>query len=288
MEWIEDRIEWVADSARVEIGMTRAGTGPALLLLPALSSISTRHEMRPLQERLSAHYSTVAIDWPGFGDLARPKVDWRPEIYREFLAFVLSEVIRPDVTVAAGHATGYALAQGAGEPSSTGRLCLLAPTWRGPLPTMAGKRMPLFRGLAKTVDLPVAGAAFYRLNVNGPVIGMMMRGHVYSDPAWITDERMAAKRAVTEAPGARHASFRFVAGELDPFLDREDWLAAARRVPARIALLYGENTPRKSKAEMAALAELKNVDTTVLPHGKLSFHEEFPDETAGAILNALA
>lgn len=288
MEWIEDRIEWVADSTPVQIGLTRRGSGQELLLLPALSSLSTREEMRPLQERLAQHYSTVAIDWPGFGDLPRSKVDWRPSLYREFLRFVLTEIIRPKATIAAGHAAGYVLAQAADDPAGTGRLILLAPTWRGPLPTMTGRRMGLFRALAKGVDLPVAGAAFYRLNVNGPVIGMMARGHVYADPAWLTAERMAAKRRVTEAPGARHASFRFVAGELDPFRTREAWLDAARHVPGKIAVVYGDATPRKSRAEITALARLENVNATILPKGKLSFYEEYPEDTATAVLNALA
>lgn len=288
MEWTEDRIEWVADGKPVTVGLTRAGTGPGMLLLPALSSISTREEMRPLQERLAGHYATVAIDWPGFGRLPRPKVDWRPDLYRDFLRFVLAEVIRPEITVAAGHATGYVLAQAAADPDSTGRLALLSPTWRGPLPTMTGKRMGLFRALAKGVDLPLAGAAFYRLNVNGPVIGMMARGHVYADPAWLTGDRMAAKRTVTEAPGARYASFRFVAGELDPFPTGETWLETARRVPGRIAVAYAEGAPRKSRAEMAMLASLAHVSITVLPRGKLSFYEEYPDDTATALLSALA
>lgn len=288
MDWTEDRVEWVADGKPVQIGLTRAGAGPAMLLLPALSSLSTRQEMRPLQERLARHYSTLAIDWPGFGDLPRPKVDWRPDLYRDVLRFVLAGIIRPDVIVAAGHAAGYALAQAADDPPGTGRLCLLSPTWRGPLPTMTGRRPGLFRALAKGVDLPGVGAAFYRLNVNGPVIGLMARGHVYADAAWLTGDRMAAKRRVTEAPGARHASFRFVAGELDPFPTRAAWIEAARRVPRAIAVLYAEGAPRKSKAEMAALAALENVGAKVLPRGKLSFYEEFPDDTATAILDALA
>lgn len=62
------RIEWLADGKPVTVGLTRVGLGPKLLLLPALSSISTRFEMRPLQERLAAHFSTVAIDWPAVGN----------------------------------------------------------------------------------------------------------------------------------------------------------------------------------------------------------------------------
>jgi hypothetical protein len=45
---------------------------PTVLLLPALSSISTRYEMRPLEERLSENFQIVAADWPGFGDQPRP------------------------------------------------------------------------------------------------------------------------------------------------------------------------------------------------------------------------
>jgi len=258
-----------------------------MLLLPALSSISTRMEMRPVQERLGAFFSTIAVDWPGFGDLPRPKVDWRPDLYRAFLRFVTEEIVRPEVTVAAGHAAGYAVAQAADAPTSTGRLCLLSPTWRGPLPTMIGKRMALFRGLAKAVDLPVIGSAFYRLNVNGPVIAMMARGHVYADPAWLTPERMATKRTVTESPGARHASFRFVAGELDLFRNRDGFLATASRAGAAVVVLYGRDAPRKSRAEMEALGSLANAKIVELPRGKLNFYEEFPDDAATAITRNL-
>lgn len=286
MNWVEGQAEWKADDSlmKMEVGLSRFGTGPNLLLLPAISSISTRSEMRQLQERLGTSFSTVSIDWPGFGDLPRPKVDWRPDHYRAFLRFVLKEIARPSITVAAGHAAGYALAQAVDDPASVGRLCLLSPTWRGPLPTMVGRRLALFRGLAKAIDLPLIGSGLYRLNVNGPVIGMMARGHVYADPGWLTQERIAAKRAVTEASGARHASFRFVTGKLDLFTDRTAFLDTASRAGTDILIIYGRDAPRKSKAEMVALASLANVKAAELPRGKLSFYEEFPDETAETIL----
>ncbi|MCS0504774.1 alpha/beta fold hydrolase [Ancylobacter mangrovi] len=115
---IEHEIEWTADGRPVRIGFARFGSGPNLLLLPALSSISTRAEMRPLQEGLGGSFSTVAIDWPGFGDRPRPNIDWRPELYRSFLDFVVTEVVAPDVTVAAGHGAGYVLAAAADDPSA--------------------------------------------------------------------------------------------------------------------------------------------------------------------------
>ena len=77
---------------------------------------------------LGEHFSTVSIDWPGFGNLPRP-VDWRPELYRAFLQHVVESVVQPEVTVAAGHAAGYALTR-LPMPPEPGPFCLLAPTWR--------------------------------------------------------------------------------------------------------------------------------------------------------------
>lgn len=78
-------IVWNYEGKEIRVGLDRLGHGPAVLLLPALSSISTRQEMRPLQNRLAADLATIAIDWPGFGDKPRPKIAWAPSTYANFL-----------------------------------------------------------------------------------------------------------------------------------------------------------------------------------------------------------
>ena len=134
-----------------ECGMTRHGQGASVLMLPTLSSISTRMEMWPLQERLGPWFTTLAIDWAGFGDRPRPPLRWSPEIYRSFLAYLLTEVApRPFATIAAGHAAPYCLNAAAMRRGSTGRLCLIAPIWRGPLPTMMGRKHPMFVKICRT------------------------------------------------------------------------------------------------------------------------------------------
>ena len=118
--------------------------------------------MRPLQDRLASNFTTVAVDWPGFGDETRPAIRWGPDAYLAFLRYVLTEVVpRPFATVAAGHAASYALAVGAAAPNSTGPLCLIAPTWRGPLPTMMGGKRKLGEWIARAGDLPVLGQFLY-------------------------------------------------------------------------------------------------------------------------------
>lgn len=284
MATAHDEVTWHYEDVDLSVGLERMGMGPTVLLLPALSSISTRREMRPLQERLAESFTTVAIDWPGFGDRPKPYLDWRAEIYEAFVAHLLSRVVpAPFATIAAGHAAAYVIKYVGEHEHAAGRLVLLSPTWRGPLPTMAGGRRPLFSKIARAFDLPVLGAMLYRLNVNPFIIGMMARGHVYADPAWLKGHRLDEKIEVTRAPGARHASARFVTGCLDPFATREDQLSVVRRISDPILAVFSENAPAKSRTEMEALAELPNVETIRLPRGKLSFYEEFPAQTASSV-----
>jgi len=116
----------------------------------------------------------------------------------------------------------------------------------------------------------------------------MTRGHVYSDPRWLTPERALDKWAVIQAPGARYAGIRLVTGELDPFTDRQAFVNAVLRVADPPLLVYGAQTPRKSRAEMEALAEVDHVETARLDRGKLAVHEEFPDAVACAVKRWLA
>jgi alpha-beta hydrolase superfamily lysophospholipase len=280
---------WTCDGRLVSIGVDRAGDGPRIVLLPALSSISTRLEMRPLQMLLAQSFEAIALDWPGFGDLAKPYVDWRPKIYQAYLRYLFAEVVpAPFAVIAAGHAAGYVIEFFAATQREQTRLVLLSPTWQGPLPTMSGGHRPILARLAKAFDPPLRGALLYHLNVNRLVVGMMARGHVYADPDWLDHERMAQKLAVTRAPGARHGSARFVTGCLDPFRSRQQQIEVAQRVRAPMLVAFAENAPHKSRHEMEALAALSNVETARLPRGKLSFYEEFPQDTAAATLRFLS
>jgi pimeloyl-ACP methyl ester carboxylesterase len=285
----DETISWRWRDAAIDLGITACGEGPTVVMLPALSSISTRRQMAPLQLRLAPHYRTLAVDWPGFGDLPRPAIAWTPAAYAACLGFVLDTVARkPHAVIAAGHAAGYALAHGSGHANAFRSLVLLAPTWRGPLPTMMKGRRPFFERIPRAFDVPVLGALLYALNVNRMVVRYMAAGHVYVDSAWLDGKRLEEKLAVTRAPGARYASVRFVTGTLDPLSSREEFLDRARRIRVPMLTLYGDQTPRGSRAEIEALATVQGMTSQSLPLGKLSFYEEFPDAAVSAILPFLA
>src|SRR5262249_3035546 len=165
--------------------------------------------MHPLQERLASAFSTITIDWPGFGDQPRPALAWEPTAYVAFLPHLITQLhLRPFATVAARHAATHALSLAADPPGSLGRLSPFAPTWRGPLPTVMPGRRGLGAWITRAGDLSIIGAVLYRINVNSLVVRMMSRGHVYSDSNWLAGEPLQQKMAVTKAPGARYASIR--------------------------------------------------------------------------------
>src|SRR4029077_8605699 len=129
-----------------------------LFCVPALSAIPTRAEMHPLMERLAPQFRAVVLDWPGFGAGPRPDLRWTPDALSAFLRHALAALGgRPHGIIAAGHAATYVLNHAAQHPGCTDRIALVAPTWRGPLPTMAGGDRPLFAKIRRLVEAPGLG-----------------------------------------------------------------------------------------------------------------------------------
>jgi hypothetical protein len=61
---MERRIDCRWEGATVTLGMEEAGSGSSVVLLPALSSISTRAEMRPLFDRLKSDFHVAPSTGP--------------------------------------------------------------------------------------------------------------------------------------------------------------------------------------------------------------------------------
>ncbi len=260
------------------------GQGPQALYLPALSSISAREEMLPLARALAGSYRALVPDWPGFGAQERARLPLKPANLHAFLDALLAAAPGPyALGIAAGHAATYLAMAARRHPNLFERLILVAPTWRGPLPTVMGReRARWFARIRRAIEMPVAGEALYRLNVSPPVIRRMMRAHVYADPAHVTPEVIAAKHRITSQSGGRFGTAAFVTGGLDPLEDRAGFLDLFRENLPPVLVLRPERAPRRSGAEMDALIASGRLAQARVP-GALSPHEEFPDAVAAAI-----
>ena len=259
------------------------GQGAEALLLPAMSTISARAEMQALARALGSDYRSRIPDWPGFGAHPRVRVPLIPETFHAFLDALLEAAPGPyALGVAAGHAAGYLVAAARRHPKAFARLVLVAPTWRGPLPTAMPGRAHWFPRIRRAVEAPLLGEALYRINISPPIIGRMLRAHVYSDPARVTPALIRDKHAITRQRNGRFGTAAFVTGGLDPVASRAAFLDLFGASPPPTLVLRPAGAPRRSGAEMDALIASGRVTGAAIP-GALSPHEEHPDAVAAAI-----
>ena len=276
--------QWSWQGQPITIAYETEGSGEPILLLPAFSTVSSRTEMSGLVQLLKSQFQVTTVDFPGFGDSERPRVDYAPPLYRQFLADFVRAIYRSPVTIiAAGHAAGYALNLAATVPNSVSNLVLVAPTWRGPLPMMARGQKPWLKGVRELIRTPLLGQFLYQLNTTPSFLAFMYRRHVYADANKLTPDLLTQKRQLTQQPGARYGAAAFVTGGLDPYLDRASAIAHLESLTIPVIVAIGQSSPPKSKAEMHALAAVPRVISHTLP-GTLGMHEEYPSELYEMIL----
>lgn len=282
------RFDWQHDGRTYGLHYDSVGAGPPILMLPAFSTVCTREEMMPLASCLPGH-RCVLMDWPGFGNAPQFMLRQTPGLHLQFLQDFIAAVLPAGTPlVAAGHAAGYALLLARHRPHLVSRIGLVAPTWRGPLPTMMNGASPWQQRLRRLIDAPLAGSALYAANTATPVLRLMYRRHVYADASRLTPDFLATKARIARRRNGRFGSGAFVTGALDPVESREAFAAllSPPAVPTRI--VYGNDTPPRSRAEMQAMVEMPGIESQLLSSGSLAVHEEFPAATAAALREFLA
>ena len=152
---------------------------PLWLLLPALSTVSSRGEWKAFANVMGDRRQLVSFDWPGFGDSDRPAIAYDAALLRSALQAVLSYLRTTTrqlpIVVAAGHSASVALGLATEWSGLWQELVLVAPTWRGPLPTMTGLPQQQFNWLRSLVAAPCIGPALYRLNTSRMLLRLMLR-----------------------------------------------------------------------------------------------------------------
>ncbi len=283
---VVQKYTWTWEGQPLTVTYETLGEGTPVLLLPAFSTVSTRGEMGGIAKHLSSQFQTVTLDWPGFGDSQRPALDYRSALYHQFLQdFVRDNFNSPTAVIAAGHAAGYAMQLAQKMPQSVSKVVLVAPTWRGPLPTM-GVSQQVSGSVRQLVRSPILGQVLYQMNTTSSFLRLMYGRHVYVDKAKLTPEFITHKREITQQPGARYAPAAFVTGAIDSVNERDEFLAYFQPLPVPVMIIIGEQVPPKSRQEMDAIASLPGVRSSMLP-GSLGMHEEYADSVLQVIWNFL-
>ncbi|WP_181280023.1 alpha/beta fold hydrolase [Aphanothece minutissima] len=274
-----DTLEVQLGGRRLQIVIERRGPkgAPLWLLLPALSTVSSRSEWQPLVTAVHDRVQVVSFDWPGFGDSGRPALAYDAALLVGCLEAVLTDLEArqhgPLTVVAAGHSAPLALALASKWSDRWSRFVAVAPTWRGPLPTMTGWSPGRFGWLRRLVALPLIGPALYRLNTSRALLRLMLRRHVWLDPGLLTPDRLRQQQRLARRPGSRFASAAFVSGGLDAAGESGWWLEQARGLHCPFEVVLATAAPPRSTREMELLAEA--ADGVMRLPGRLGLHQEF-------------
>ena len=284
---VPENLQVNLNGRKVRVTLERRGpeNGDLWLLLPALSTVSSRGEWQAFADAMDERCQLVSFDWPGFGDSERLAIAYDANVLREAMTSILQHLQRADQdkinVVAAGHSVPIALGLAEQCSRQWEQIVVVAPTFRGPLPTMTGRTGKSFNWVRQLVRLPVVGPLLYRLNTSRPILKLMLRRHVWVNRNLLSPQRLREQQTISRQPGARFASVAFVTGGLDAAADSQWWLAQIQRLHCPLHVVIANEAPPRSKQEMLTLADKADHVTDI--NGRLGLHEEFGRQLAQTI-----
>lgn len=183
--------------------------GEPILLLHSINAAPSAFEMKPLFDHYRATRRMYALELPGFGFSDRADRVYSPELYADCIRTFLAQVVKtPCDLIAYSLSCEFAARAALQAPEAFRRLVLLSPTG------FSARRLPSAetgRRLHRFFSLPGFGPALYALVTTRPSVSyFMQRSFVTKPPKELIDYA----HATSHQPGARHAPFYFLSGQL--------------------------------------------------------------------------
>jgi pimeloyl-ACP methyl ester carboxylesterase len=184
------------------------GTRP-LVLLHSINAAPSAFEMKPLFDHYRASRRVYALELPGFGFSDRSNRQYSPELYANAINAFLTNVVKDSADVVAFSLSSEFAARAAlvaSERFST--LTLLSPTG------FSDRRLPsgnTGKTLHRVFTLPGFSQGLYDLVTTRPSIRYFMRKSYVTEPPEVLIDYAYA---TSHQPGARHAPFYFLSGQL--------------------------------------------------------------------------
>lgn len=221
-----------ATSHLKEISYYVAGPEDArpLVLLHSINAAPSAFEMKPLFDHYRAIRRVYVPELPGFGFSDRSDRPYSPELYASAInAFLTHVVPAPADVVAYSLSAEFAARAALAAEERFTTLTLLSPTGFSARKLPSGQTGKVMHSI---VTLPGLGEGLYALLTKRPSIRyFMQRSWVGEPPESLIDYAYAT----SHQPGARHAPYRFLAGQLFT-RDAVDTLYAKLRLP--VLVLY--------------------------------------------------
>ncbi|MGA7395372.1 MAG: alpha/beta hydrolase [Terrimicrobiaceae bacterium] len=207
-----------------------SGAGDPVVFLHGIYLGASSYEWSKVYPHFTLGREVIAPDLIGFGESERPGVTMDATDYCESIAEFLRSVCgdRSPIIVASGLTAGIALLVASRHPERVRRLILLLPTGL----KESGKWSAA--GMVALVGLPGINRFIYRNYLSrAPFIRGWLTKFAMGDPSRVNEEIVRALTTCAQQPGAEHAIFGFLRGQLA--FDIESRLG---QVPHRVSVLW--------------------------------------------------
>ncbi|MCF8004131.1 MAG: alpha/beta hydrolase [Chromatiaceae bacterium] len=183
--------------------------GRPLVLLHSINAAPSAFEMKPLYDHYRATRRVYVPELPGFGFSDRSDRPYSPELYANaIIAFLTNVVQAPADVIAFSLSSEFAARAALSASERFLSLTLLSPTG------FSARKLPsggVGRAMHSVFTLPGLGQGLYQLLTKRPSIRyFLQRSYVGTPPEAMVDYAYAT----SHQPGARHAPYYFLAGQL--------------------------------------------------------------------------
>lgn len=183
--------------------------GRPLVLLHSVNAAPSAFEMKPLYDHYRKTRRVYVPELPGFGFSDRSDRQYSPELYANaIIAFLTNVVQAPADVIAFSLSSEFAARAALSASERFLSLTLLSPTG------FSARKLPsggVGRAMHSVFTLPGLGQGLYELLTKRPSIRYFLRrSYVGEPPEALVDYAYAT----SHQPGARHAPYYFLAGQL--------------------------------------------------------------------------
>ncbi len=213
---------------RISVYHDAPGRGPALLLIHSINAAPSAFEMKPLFDHFRASRDVYAMELPGFGHSGRGDRVYSPALFEAAIRGVLDSVIAAPADAVGFSLSSEFLARAADHPRLRS-LALISPTgMSGDKPPASGRGEKVRR----IINLPGLGQALFALLTSRPSIRWFLNLSFEGEPP---QEMVDYAWRTAHQPGARHAPFYFISGQL---FTRDAYTSLYSRVTLPALVLY--------------------------------------------------
>lgn len=183
--------------------------GRPLVLLHSINAAPSAFEMKPLYDHYRGNRRVYVPELPGFGFSDRSDRPYSPELYANAInAFLTNVVQAPADVIAFSLSSEFAARAALAASERFLSLALLSPTG------FSDRKLPsggVGRAMHGFFTLPGLGQGLYELLTKRPSIRYFLRRSYVGEPP---EALIDYAYATSHQPGARHAPYYFLAGQL--------------------------------------------------------------------------